>query len=137
MSYNSECLVELFLNFAVLRKYGGGPVLRNAQDFLTQNAKQTILDKNAIAVYSAQVKADIITCLLGKGYSDADAVYAKEMAFYREKWKGDENSLLRIVSAKDYLLPLKYSRFTGQRTDEIKFNYDAFALVSKNRSSGI
>ena len=43
--------------------------------------------------------------------------------------------ILYYVYMSTYVV--NYSRFTGQRTDGIKFNYDAFALVSKNSSSGM
>jgi hypothetical protein len=106
LSYNAKCLVELFINFGILRKYGGGPVLKTAHDFLTVNGKQTILDKTKIENYSQTIKADIINLLTTKGYPDPNDTYLSDYNALTRQWGTGKSSLLQIVSAKNYILPL-------------------------------
>lgn len=108
LGYNAQCLVHLFLNFAILRKYGGGPVLKNANDFLTRNGKETILDKSKADTYSNSIKNDIIILLKSKGYDNAEAnkLYDSEYKDLNKKWKYDTESMLKTVSGKNYLIPL-------------------------------
>lgn len=106
LEYNAPCLIDLFLNFAILRKYGGGPIIKTAHDFLTQNGKQTILDKDSINQYSQEIKSQIIQRLSINGIETPDETYSKDYSHLSKKWKTDNLTLLRIVSAKNYLLPL-------------------------------
>jgi len=52
LEYNRKELIELFIHFAILRMYDGGPKLRNAGEFLKQDKKQTILDCTQIVNYT-------------------------------------------------------------------------------------
>jgi hypothetical protein len=108
LGYNSQCLMNLFLNFAILRKYGGGPVLKNANEFLTKNGKETILDKGKIKRYSDSIKNDIIVLLESKAYNNIEAneLYDTEYKNLNKIWKYDNDSFLKAVSGKNYLLPL-------------------------------
>jgi len=106
LNYNAKILIELFLNFALLKKYGGGPIIKNANEFLKQENKQTILDKIKIKKYSEQIKKDIIDQLNILGFTDTDNVYTKEYEELSKIWEVENLTLLRIVSAKNYLLPL-------------------------------
>lgn len=125
LEYNAPCLIDLFLNFAILRKYGGGPIIKTAHDFLTQNGKQTILDKNSINQYSQEIKSQIIQRLSINGIETPDETYSNDYSHLSKKWKADNLTLLRIVSAKNYLLPLLQFR--------INFSIDkGKSLVPKN-----
>lgn len=106
LEYNAPCLIDLFINFAILRKYGGGPIIKSAHDFLTQNGKQTILDKDAISQYSRDIKSQIIQIIVDNGDEFPDVKYYTEYTYLASKWKSENITLLRIVSAKNYLLPL-------------------------------
>jgi hypothetical protein len=106
LNYNSKCLIDLFLNFAILKKYGGGPILKNANEFLKQENKQTILDQSKIEKYSEKIKIEIINHLESSGFSDAEKIYKTNYKDLSKVWKTDNQTLLKIVSAKNYLLPL-------------------------------
>lgn len=106
LDYNSTCLVELFFNFAILRKYGGGPKIKAANEFLTQLNKQTILDKSKVLEYSREIKNEIILLLTSKGVNDPEKEYFSEYNKFVLKWKTDRTTLLKVVSGKDYLIPL-------------------------------
>lgn len=106
LEYNAPCLIDLFLNFAILRKYGGGPIIKTAHDFLSQNGKQTVLDKASINQYSQDIKSQIIQRLTINGIENPDDTYSNDYSDLSNKWKTDNMTLLRIVSAKNYLLPL-------------------------------
>lgn len=106
LEYNAPCLIDLFINFAILRKYGGGPIIKTAHDFLTQNGNQTILDKDSINQYSQDIKSQIIQRLVINGIENPDDTYSNEYISISGKWKTSNMTLLRIVSAKNYLIPL-------------------------------
>ncbi|GAA4442431.1 hypothetical protein GCM10023091_29260 [Ravibacter arvi] len=106
LEYNAPCLIDLFINFAILRKYGGGPIIKNAHDFLTQNGKQTILDKDSISQYSQEIKSEIIQRFVINGIVNPDDTYSNDYISISDKWKTNNMTLLRIVSAKNYLIPL-------------------------------
>lgn len=106
LGYNSTVLINLFLNFAILKKYGGGPKLRNANEFLKIESKQTILDKDKILGYTSEIKERIIDYFKSENYPDPDKLYNFELQQLSEKWADEKVNLLKIVSAKNYLLPL-------------------------------
>lgn len=106
LEYNAPCLIDLFLNFAILRKYGGGPIIKTAHDFLIQHGKQTILDKGSINQYSQDIKLQIIERLTINGMENPDEIYSSDYTLLSNKWKTNNMTLLRIVSAKNYLIPL-------------------------------
>lgn len=108
LSYNATTLTTLFINFAILRKLGGGPVLQNAHQFLTLNKKQTILDKIKVKKYTNTIYNEIITLLTTNGLtnSEANKLYLEEYDSIISNWKYNNETYLRIVSAKNYTLPL-------------------------------
>lgn len=112
LTYNARCLVDLFVNFGILKKYGGGPTLMTAHDFLKQNGKQTILDQAKIQAYSLTVKTDIISILTTQGFPNPLETYTNEYNELIKQWGTDNNSLLKIVSAKNYMLPLLQFRMS-------------------------
>ena len=109
LGYNS-CLVGLFLHFALLKKYGGGPKLRNANEFLRTHHKQTMVDQTCIETYTKEIKNEIIKHLTENGFAESEKLYEKEIASYYKNWSHTNESLLRIVSAKNYLLPILQHR---------------------------
>jgi len=106
LSYNARCLVDLFINFGILKKYGGGPILMSAHDFLSQNGKQTILDQAKTQAYSLSVKSEILALLNSLGFQNPVDTYSTEYDQLTKQWGTANISLLTIVSAKSYLLPL-------------------------------
>lgn len=110
LQYNIECLVTLFLNLALLRMYGGGPVLKSASHFLKTDKKQQILDSLEVDKYSNQVKDEIIQLLTSQGDSNAENTYLADFENLKQKWKTDTDTMLKIVSGKDYLMHLLQHR---------------------------
>lgn len=106
LEYNAPCLISLFINFAILRKYGGGPIIKTAHEFLTQRGKQTILNKEEIENYSGEIKKEIMEQLKIIGIQNPEETYKNDYLYLSNKWRTDNDTLLRIVSAKNYLLPL-------------------------------
>ncbi len=106
LSYNAPSLVELFINCGISRKYGGGPILCSAHDFLKQDGKQTILDQEKIKSYSKVIKNEILALLSAQGDLSSESTYVDEYKQLSEQWATNNDTLLKIVSAKNYLLPL-------------------------------
>lgn len=108
LNNNANSLLKLFLNLAILKKYQGGPKLKNANEFLKQVNKETVLDTLAIDNYSENVRNEIISILVlsGKSRKDSEDNYEVDFNLLKSKWKFDSSTLLRIVSGKSYLLPL-------------------------------
>ena len=106
LEYNRKELIELFIHFAILRMYDGGPKLRNAGEFLKQDKKQTILDCTQIVNYTTQIKQEIITKLEELGFENTETEFDKAFNKLSEKWETSNKTLLTIVSGKDYLIPL-------------------------------
>jgi hypothetical protein len=106
IGYNQIDLINLFINLAILRMYGGGPKLRSASSFLSSDKKQIILDKSAIQIYSDGVKNEIIDLLKNEGYGSPEKLYEVEFNKLIEMWGYSNETLLKIVSGKDYLVHL-------------------------------
>lgn len=106
IGYNQTDLINLFLNLAILRMFGGGPKIKSASKFLTSDKKQVILDKSAIRIYSDRIKNEAIDLLKNKGYSTPEKLYKEEFMKLVEKWGYSNETLLQIVSGKDYLVQL-------------------------------
>ena len=106
LSYNSSELIHLFLHFAILRMYGGGPKIRNANEFLKKEKKQTILDAQLIINYTDDLRKEIINKLIELDYQDSQFEYEKTLAKLSSRWEANNYTILTIVSGKDYLIPL-------------------------------
>lgn len=110
LEYNRKELIELFIHFAILRMYDGGPKLKNAGEFLKQEKKQTMLDCTQILNYTNQIKQEIINKLTELGFEKPQEEYDKSLTKLTEKWDTSNKTLLTIVSGKDYLIPLLQHR---------------------------
>ncbi len=110
LNYNKEVLIKLFINFGILRMFGGGPRIKSASMFLIEVKKQTILNKEEIVKYSLEVKNEIIELLKEKGYENPEEEYDKQFQKLIKLWPIENNTLLRIVSGKDYLIHLLQHR---------------------------
>lgn len=108
LDYNSTSLIELFINFAILRKFEGGPKLETAHKFLGKYRKQTILDKEKIRLYNKQIFDEIIKLLENVGLSNGEAnkLYLDTYDEIKKNWKLNNKTYLQVVSAKNYILPL-------------------------------
>lgn len=106
IGYNKVDLINLFLNLAILRMYGGGPKIKSASQFLKSDKKQVILDKLAIQQYSKEVKNQIIDLLQNEGYPSPEELYESEFKKLIAMWGYSNKTLLRVASGKDYLVHL-------------------------------
>lgn len=110
LGYNKTILINLFINFAILRMFGGGPKIKSASKFLKQEKKQTILDKDELEIYSNQIKNEIINLLKENGDLTPEITYDLEFKKLKAKWKDNTSTLLKIISGKDYLIHLLQHR---------------------------
>lgn len=106
LNYNNETLIHLFLNFSILKMFGGGPILKSASQFLKLEKKQTVLDNDAVKAYSNEIKNQIISLLQSKNEIDPEFTYQNELRKLEIKWKNDKVTFLKIISGKDYLIHL-------------------------------
>lgn len=108
LNYNTSTLTELFINFAIFKKIGGGPKILTAHHFLTTYRKQTILDKNKVQVYSLEIYNEIIKMLenIGLTSTEANKMYFDFHDEIKKNWEVNPNTYLQVVSAKNYILPL-------------------------------
>jgi hypothetical protein len=106
LGYNKIDLINLFFNLAILKMFGGGPKIKSASSFITNQSKQVILDKIAVQGYSNTVKTEIIDLLNEQGFVSPQDKYKVEFDKLVMKWDYSDETLLRIVSGKDYLIHL-------------------------------
>lgn len=98
LSYNHDCLINLFLHFGILKQFGGGPKIRNANEFVKQHLKQVVLDDTKIVAYTEEVKNEIIKILHEQGHADSQGIYDQELLKLQALWPNQEDVFLRIIS---------------------------------------
>jgi hypothetical protein len=136
LSHNHDCLINLFLHYGLLKKFGGGPKVRNANEFLKQDLKQVILDRTKIAAYSESIKAELLTLLTELGYAEPQKTYVEELTRLKTLWPIHQNSFLRIVSGKSYLIPLLQHRVIHcVNKSKSMFNKDSLKLFLANNAN--
>lgn len=102
----SNPLSELFLHYAIthFHKMGIKTVANPIGSFCKQNRSLTVLDIEKVEQKVREIRAEIILNIGEEQYNDT--IYA-----LRQKWPSNNQTLLTIVSAKDYILPLLMFRF--------------------------
>ena len=113
LSEHTKCLVNLFFHFAILKKYSEGPEIKSCHSFLLSQNKATVLDAKKITAYAELVKIQIIKKLGEIGDKDPKKSYQAEIDFLSAKWGYTQDALLKIVSGKNYLLPLLQFRINS------------------------
>lgn len=113
LNTNSECLINLFFHFAILKKYSGGPEIKNCHDFLLSKGKTAVLDSKKAVAYTSLMKIQIIKKLDELDFKVPEEVLSKELEFLSGKWGYSTDTLLKIVSGKNYLLPLLQFRINS------------------------
>lgn len=106
LGYNANALTDLFINLALLKSVGGGLGILSANHFLKQAGRQTILDTTKVEDYTAKVKEEFLNIVTANGVSDAAGHYTTKFSKLSRTWGPGVNTFLRVVSSKDYLLPL-------------------------------
>lgn len=102
----SKPLVELFLHYAIVFEIC--PAVRTVANgvgtFCHQVRKITVLAEDKVNCKIEELKVEIL-----KHISEEE--YNERISSLRQKWNHDTDTLLKIVSAKDYILPLVQLRF--------------------------
>lgn len=100
-----SCLCQLFFYCAILKAYGGGPEIKHATSFLKNNAGSAEYDEQKCLAYRDEI---IGKCILkiGEQEKDPEKVLAEFYNKLSAMWPISRDTLLKVVSGKDYLLPL-------------------------------
>ncbi len=109
-------LCELFYHLALLREVDGAPEIKSIHLFLTQMGKNACVDIPKIEIYIAELKVEIIA-KLSHTHKDASKEYERLLNVMSRKWPTNVETALRIISGKDYLLPLlqfEVNKITGK-----------------------
>lgn len=120
LNFNCENLIDLFISLAISKKHCVGPKLKSAHLFIKQQGEQRILDKQKIKEYSLTVQSETIKTIATKGQISSEKLFYQEFTKLKKKWPTNIETMLKIVSGKDYLLPLL----------QFRINY----CISKNKS---
>lgn len=102
----SNPLIELFLHYSIthLYKMGAKTVSNSVGSFCKKNKSLTVLDVEKVEQKVKELRDEIILKIGEDNYNNT--IYE-----LRQKWPSNSNTLLTIVSAKDYILPLLTFRF--------------------------
>ncbi|KQN32373.1 hypothetical protein ASE92_17355 [Pedobacter sp. Leaf41] len=111
----SRPLIELFLNYAICKKIK--PTVQTVAfgvgKLCTEVKKVAILDENKVNARIDTIKTEILTEISEEEYNEL--IYD-----LRCKWPVSIETLITIVSAKDYLLPLLEFRFHKLKSVKMK-----------------
>ena len=107
----SNPLIELFLHYSINHELQNGKkTTSNSVGCLCkQQSNVTILDLEKINNSIEEMSEDLKNEITEEKYQEI--IYNR-----REKWTSNTDTLIRIVSGKDYLLPLLFFRFTKFKT---------------------
>lgn len=118
----SECLMNLFIHFAIINSIGEKFTLYNANKYHIKNYENLVLDINLVNKDIQSLSNEIIN-LIG---IDEYEVKLKEL---QDKWAINTDNMLKIVSGKDYLIPIlliKSQEFKNSKSlpslEEVKIN---------------
>lgn len=118
----SEGLMTLFIHFAIINSMGGKFTLFNANKYHLKNNGNFIFDINLINQDIEALRSQIID-EIGAG------AYELKLNELLEKWSISTDNLLKIVSGKDYLIPIlliKTQEFKKSKSlpslEEVKIN---------------
>lgn len=102
----SKPLVELFLHYAIVFEICPSvkTVANRVGTFCNQVKKVTVLADYKVNDKIEELRIEILKHISEEEYNDR--IYS-----LRQKWNYDTDTLLKIVSAKDYILPLVQLRF--------------------------
>ncbi len=115
----SNPLNELFLHYAIthLHKMGIKTVANPIGSFCKQHKSLTVLDVEKVEQKIKELRNEII---LKIGEDD----YNEIIYDLRQKWPSNNQTLLTIVSAKDYVLPLltfRFKKLKGKETFNLRW----------------
>lgn len=114
----AEKFIDLFLHFAALKEVGGGPQLRTLYYYFRKTNNIWSVNSDLIDATIGKIKTEIITTKSTNEYEELIKVL-------KERWPIEVTTMERIISGKDYLIPLiqiKISELTGQNSFFTKTN---------------
>lgn len=102
----SHSLIEMFLHYAIthLHKMGTKTVSNSVGTFCKQVKSITVLDASKVELKIQELRDEIIIKIGEDAYNEI--IYQ-----LRQTWPSNYQTLISIVSAKDYILPLLVFRF--------------------------
>ncbi len=120
----SNVLVDMFLHYAIshYHKMGTKTVSISVGTFCKQAKSITVLDISKIELKIQELRDEIILKI-------GDDIYNETIYQLRQKWPSNYQTLVSIVSAKDYILPLlvfRFKKLKGKETFNLK--WEAFRL---------
>lgn len=121
LSCFSEALINLFLHFSISKEIGQHFLIFNAHKFSKTRKKETILEIEKLEQYTKVVKTGILNEI------DEDH-YNRLIIKRRAKWPVSNDTLLTIVSGKDYLIPLLQFRIQKYKYTKGLFTLEAIKL---------
>lgn len=107
---NSLC--NLFIYYAILKVFEGGPEIKHVNAFLMQNAGEVEYDLNKSNTYCEEIKKGCVL-KISESYENPDDKLVEIFNSIISKWPNNNDTLLKIVSGKDYLLPLLQFKING------------------------
>ncbi|NVO31486.1 DUF4435 domain-containing protein [Hymenobacter lapidiphilus] len=112
-------LLELFFHYSITHEHKMGikTVSTTVGSLCKQYRGITVLDNQKIEDKIREIREEIINTIGDDAYNES--IYAK-----RQKWPPNIMSLITIVSAKDYILPLltfRFKKIKGKETYNLKW----------------
>lgn len=95
----SEKFIELFIHFALTDYFGGYFTLYNANKYHVHTKDSFVFSKETVTVDIQHLKDEILK-------TKSEAEYNAKHTELQTKWANSIESLLTIVSGKDYLIPI-------------------------------
>lgn len=92
-------LIDLFLHFALIDFFGGKFTLYNAHKFHYLENSQFLFSEKIVDQYIDTLKSEISTII-------TESQYEHQLEIFQSKWKKNIDTLLAIVSGKNYLIPI-------------------------------
>ncbi len=127
----SECLMNLFIHFAIVNSLGGRFTLFNANKYHIKNNDQLVLDSNLVNQDIESLRQEAISIA-------GQETYELKLAEFIGKWSINTDNMLRIVSGKDYLIPIlliktqEYKKSKSMSSlEEVKINLVQHFDISK------
>jgi hypothetical protein len=97
-SYNKH-LIELFFHFSIIDSNGGKFKLFNANKYHSKIGQELTFNTTLVNDDIITLKNEIIELV------DEDE-YMNQLSILREKWVYSSDNLIKIISGKDYLIPI-------------------------------
>jgi hypothetical protein len=108
-------LIDLFINFSILHEIHGRFTIYNAYKYIVKGT----LDFDLINKEIELVKSEILEII-------SDEEYNKLLSYRQKNWNKTPDNFLKIVSGKDYILPLVQIKVQELRKVKGLFSTEAF-----------